>query len=307
MNTYNNYNNLGIESFGTLETNDIDSLIDNQKWDDFTETSTDLTDSLENTFVDLTSESVDFNSENTEESKSSGLFNDKFSLDFDLSVLPGLETSPTDNLSGLSNDLLANSTLSTDTSYSLGELYSDPIEYGDPYTDANYWRQQEGAMSCAVVAQIAVYQSLTGEYISEYDASNYAYQQGWFDPNTGTQPEYVGHILEALNIDTYQTYDASLATLEYVLATGNKAIVGLDANEIWNPQYDSYGYSLEQENLGHAVWVTGINYGSDGSVDVILNDSGIANGSGSVVNYYDFANAWQDYNNFLTIADNPWT
>jgi hypothetical protein len=248
---------------------------------------------------------------NIEESSSWGVFDDRFSLelDFDSSVLPSSESNITDSLGGLSGDLLSDSTLLTYAYNSLGELYSysDPIEYGDPYADSFYWRQQAGDTSCAVVAQISIYESLTGGYISEYDASNYAYQQGWFDPYTGTPLEYTDNILEVLDINTYQTYDASLATLGYVLSTGNKAIVGLDGNEIWNPQYDSYGYSLEQSDAGHAVWVTGINYALDGSVDIILNDSGSAYGNGSVIDYYDFMNAWQDYDYFLTIADNPYT
>jgi hypothetical protein len=81
--------------------------------------------------------------------------------------------------------------------------------------------------------------------------------------------------------------------------------VGLDANEIWDPIYDYFGNPLEQEDGGHAVWVTGIDYGWDGSISIILNDSGTPNGMASVIAYADFMNAWQDYGNFVSIADNP--
>lgn len=225
-------------------------------------------------------------------------------LTYSSTTLQSLETNVTNSSSGLSNKLLANSTLLNNTSNSLG-LYNDPIEYGDPLTDANYWRQQEGDMSCAVVAQICVYESLTGEHIPESDAANYASQQGWFDPTSGTPLEYTSNILEVFGINTVQSNNASLDTLENALSMGDKPIVGLDGNEIWNPQYDQYGNSLEQENAGHAVWVTGINYQSNGSVDIILNDSGTPNGSSSVVDYYDFMNAWSDFDNFVAIADNP--
>jgi hypothetical protein len=222
---------------------------------------------------------------------------DTLLLDFDRPNLGSLEATQNFNLGSLG----------TFATQSLGGLYDDPIEYGDPLSDAYYWRQQQGANSCAVVAQICVYQSLTGGYISEAAASNYAQQQGWFDPLTGTPPQYTGHILDALGIPTYETYNATLSTLEYALAMGDKPIVGLDGNEIWNPQYDWFGNPLEQANAGHAVWVTGIDYESDGSIGIIINDSGTPNGMASVVDAYDFMNAWQDYNYFVSIADNPLT
>ena len=231
----------------------------------------------------------------------------KFTLDFDSPVLPSIETNVNNGLGELSDELLVNSTLLNNSYSSLNELYDDPIEYGDPITDAYYWRQQDGSTSCAVVAQISIYESLTGERITESSASEVAHQQGWFDPVTGTPEEYVGYILEDLNIDTFQMNDATLETLQYALSIGDKPIVGLDANEIWNPQYDLYGNPIEQEDAGHAVWVTGIDYQTDGSVDIILNDSGHPNGSASMVDYYDFMNAWQDYDHFVTIADNPFT
>ncbi|GFE71770.1 hypothetical protein CFPU101_43800 [Chroococcus sp. FPU101] len=51
--------------------------------------------------------------------------------------------------------------------------------------------------------------------------------------------------------------------------------------------------------------MTGIDCESDGSVNIILNDSGTPNGQASVIDYYDFMNAWQDYGNFVIVADNP--
>ena len=191
------------------------------------------------------------------------------------------------------------------TAWNFGSLYNDPIEYGNPLTDAQYWRQQQGAMSCAVVAQMSVYQSLTGHYISEYDASVYAQQQGWFDPVTGTPVEHTGNILDVLGVPTYEMYNASLQTLEHALAYGNKPIVGLDGNEIWNPMRHWDGTPVEQAEAGHAVWVTGIDYEWNGSLGIIVNDSGNPNGSASMIDYHDFMNAWQDYGYFVSIADNP--
>ena len=199
----------------------------------------------------------------------------------------------------LGNLLAANTTLGSSS------LYNDPIEYGTPITDAQYWRQQQGAMSCAVVAQISVFQSLTGHYISEDVASVYAQQQGWFDPVTGTPMWDTGNILDALGVSTYEMQNATLHTLEQALAYGNEPIVGLDGNEIWNPLRNWDGSPIEQDNAGHAVWVTGIDYEWNGSIGIIVNDSGTPNGGASVIDYHDFMNAWQDYGYFVSIADNP--
>ncbi|WP_319423502.1 hypothetical protein [Pleurocapsa sp. FMAR1] len=110
--------------------------------------------------------------------------------------------------------------------------------------------------------------------------------------------------LKSLAIETYRSYNTSFATLQDALSMGDKPIVGLDGNKIWQPQYDQYGNSLEQKDADHAVWVTGINYEFDGSVDIILNDSGTPNGCSSVVEYNDFMNTWSDHDSFVASADN---
>ncbi|MEL7333042.1 MAG: hypothetical protein AAFN12_12390 [Cyanobacteria bacterium J06560_2] len=220
------------------------------------------------------------------------LFNIELDLEFDL--LP----------SG-SLGQLALGNLGAGSSFNFDSLYNDPIEYGSPLTEAYYWRQQQGLFSCAVVAQMGVYQSITGHYISEYDASVFAQQQGWFDPLTGTPVESTGHILDVLGIPTYEFYNASLDTLQQALTYGNKPIVGLDGSEIWNPMRNWDGSPIEQANAGHAVWVTGIDYEWNGSIGIVVNDSGHANGMASVIDYHDFMNAWQDYGYFVSVADNP--
>jgi hypothetical protein len=175
--------------------------------------------------------------------------------------------------------------------------------WGTPNEDAQYWRQQEGAMSCAVVAQISVYESITGEYISETAAANYAQAQGWFDPVAGTMPDDADNLLNVLGIATEQYTNATLDTIAQALYQGDKVIVGLDANEIWNPVYSTTGEPMEQQNAGHAVWVTGIEQLYDGSIGIYLNDSGTPDGQLSAVNSWDFMNAWNDMGNHMIIAD----
>lgn len=226
-------------------------------------------------------------------------------LTYSSTTLQSLETNESNSVGSLSDELLAHSKVSNKNSNSLGGLSESTIEYGDPETDADYWRLQERDYSCAVVAQISVYESFTGESISEDDAVDYAREEGWLESDGGTSLADSDNILADLGIETYTSYDVSFADLEDVLATGDKAIVAVDSNEIWSPQYDRRGDSVEQTDGGHAVWVTGIDYESNGSINIILNDSGDPNGSASVVEYDDFINAWSDYDSFAAIAENP--
>lgn len=225
-------------------------------------------------------------------------------LTYSSTTLQSLETNESNSSGGLSEELLAHSDVLKKNA-SLGSLYENTIEYGDPLADADYWREQNTDYTCAVVAQISVYESLTGEYISEADAADYAYEEGWLDPDSGTFLEDAGNILEDLGIETYSSYDNNFADLEDALARGDKPIVALDSSEIWEPQYDRQGNSVEQEDAGHAVWVTGIDYESNGSVNIIINDSGDPYGRESIIDSSDFMNAWSDTDCFVTIAENP--
>jgi hypothetical protein len=209
----------------------------------------------------------------------------------------------TGNLFGLSSTSSKNALGSATTA----ARYDTLIEWGHPETDQYYWREQSGQDSCAVVAQISAYQSLTGNYVSEQAACNYAQAKGWFNPQSGTPLRYMGKILNALGISTTQEYHATLGTIATALNEGDKPIVALNANEIWYPKHDRYGNPVEQSVAGHAVWVTGIDEEANGSFDVVLNDSGTPYGRSEVVSYRDFYNAWSDYNCFLTVADNPFT
>lgn len=177
--------------------------------------------------------------------------------------------------------------------------------FGNPVENAQFWQQQSGQNSCAVVAQTSVFESITGVPIDEKKACDIAQQNGWFDPEIGTHPNDIGKLLNELGIPTEQKYNGSLEDIADALENGDHVIVGLDAQEIWEPLRDANGAPIEQTNAGHAVWLTGINTQSDGSVKIILNDSGHPNGKMAVVDALDFLNAWEDYSNFLVVADAP--
>ncbi|WP_414545180.1 hypothetical protein [Nostoc sp. CCY0012] len=177
--------------------------------------------------------------------------------------------------------------------------------FGNPVENSQFWQQQRGQSSCAVVAQTSVFESITGICIPEEKACEIAQENGWFDPEIGTRPSDVGKLLNELGVPTEQKYNANLEDIADALEKGDSVIVGLDANEIWNPMRDANSAPIEQTNAGHAVWVTGINTQADGSVKIILNDSGNPNGKMASVDALDFLNAWEDYSNFLVVADAP--
>jgi hypothetical protein len=177
--------------------------------------------------------------------------------------------------------------------------------FGEPGENAEFWHQQSGQNSCAVVAQISIFESITGVTISEEKACEIAQENGWFDPDIGTYPSDVGKLLNELGVPTDQKYDGHLEDIADALEKGDRVIVALDANEIWSPMRDANGAAIEQPNGGHAVWVTGIDTQPDGSVKIILNDSGHPDGKMTSIDAVDFLNAWEDYSNFIVVADAP--
>ena len=177
--------------------------------------------------------------------------------------------------------------------------------FGEPMENADFWHQQSGQNSCAVVAQTSIFEAIRGVHISEEKACEISQENGWFDPDIGTRPSDVGKLLNKLGVPTEQKYDSHLEDIADALEKGDLVIVALDANEIWYPMRDADGTAIEQPNGGHAVWVTGIDTQADGSVKIILNDSGNPDGQMTAIDAVDFLNAWEDYSNFIVVADAP--
>ena len=176
--------------------------------------------------------------------------------------------------------------------------------WGAPLDDASHWRHQAGANSCAVVAQASIYEAITGNQISEAQACQMAESQGWFDPEIGTRPDQMGAFLHGLGVETYSQYNGTLEDIARALDQGNKVMVGLDPHEIWTPlRHPLTDQPLEQPDGGHAVWVTGLTQGPDGSVQVLVNDSGIPDGRMCSIDAKDFLNAWDDFGNHLVVAE----
>jgi hypothetical protein len=174
--------------------------------------------------------------------------------------------------------------------------------FGDPVSDFSDWHHQAGDNSCAVVAQMGVYESVTHQHMTEQQLCDFAQAHGWYNPQSGTPPQCIGNVLNALGVPTEQHYNGSLSEIAGALARGDKVIVGVNANDIWHAEHAPDGTPLQHAPAGHAVWVTGINVAPDGSATVYLNDSGTAHGGMMSVDARDFVNAWKDYGNLTVIS-----
>ncbi|GEM_PF-2467645 len=174
---------------------------------------------------------------------------------------------------------------------------------GNPFGDAQYWQQQH-ANDCAVMAQTDVYNALTGHHLTEQQALNIVTQHGWYHDGTTLQDS--NKLLNYFHIPTQEYANASIQDLYKALQHGDQVIVGLNANDIWFPHRDPVtGAPVEQAVAGHAVWVTGIEQAPNGSIKVILNDTGTPNGRMETVDAADFMNAWHDFSDFMIVAHAP--
>lgn len=173
---------------------------------------------------------------------------------------------------------------------------------GTPEADAAHWHQQEGDNSCAVAGQCGILESITGQPVDESQMAQLAEDNGWYHPDRGTNPADVGKILEAHGVPCESGHHRDLMDIFQALDRGDKVMVGLDANEIWTPQHDADGVPIDQPDAGHAVWVTGYEVSDDGTIQLITNDTGIADGAARPVDIDDFCNAWKDFDRFATIT-----
>ncbi|MCX4671956.1 C39 family peptidase [Streptomyces sp. NBC_01381] len=185
---------------------------------------------------------------------------------------------------------------------------SDPnAVLGNPGEAMGVWQQHQGEGACAIGAQGMVLEYLTGQRISEEELTAEAAAEDGFD-GTGTAPDDLGNLLERHGVPVQQVEDASLEQLEGVLAEGEAAIVGLDADEIWAPGHDAGDDTVGDlpgipgQGANHAVWVTGIDHSDPEHPMVVLNDSGHPEGQGLQVPLEEFMGAWQDSGNLLVAA-----
>ena len=169
--------------------------------------------------------------------------------------------------------------------------------YGDPVAARPYWHQQRTS-DCGELAVADVVGELTGSEPTEVDVTSLAVSTPstagpgtvWgHDGNTNIRnlPVLLAHYgIHANNVK------ATTGALEQALGAGQKVIVLVNAETIWNRPG-------QRKSANHFVVVTGIDAGSG---VVHLNDSGVANGSDEQVPLAVFEQAWATYHNSAVLT-----
>jgi len=169
-----------------------------------------------------------------------------------------------------------------------------------------HWHWQCADDSCAIVAQEFILDSLTGHNFSEQELLQEASQNGWYTPGGGTPLYQVGNLLEAHGFQVEHHSGATIEDIAQKLANGEKIIVGVDADEIWEQGRNYWKDELigdlsgiPGQDANHAVQVIGIDRSDSQNPMVILNDPGTPNGMGLRVPVDEFVDAWADSEHFM--------
>lgn len=175
-------------------------------------------------------------------------------------------------------------------------------------SDLGDWDLQHLDDTCSIVAQEYILDEIGQAYgidFSEDELLEIATTNGWYTPDGGTPALYMGSLLEAHGIGVEKTVNASLEDINWQLQAGNKVLVAVDSDEIWNPD------GIDEDDLianlqgmpgqkpNHTVQVVGIDNSDPNNPMIILNDPGIRDGKGLTVPADNFLDAWEDSNNFM--------
>ena len=171
--------------------------------------------------------------------------------------------------------------------------------YGNPAAAAPYWRYQTNDSDCGEMAVADVVGQVTGDEPTETQVTTVAentpstvHSGPIWAPGKDTYNGHVAALLAHYGIQSTPSH-GSMQVLEQDLANGQKPIVGLNAETIWNQPGDR-----TQED--HFVVVTGI----DTSTGIVhLNDSGIKNGKDEQVPISTFEKAWATSHNFVVTTN----
>lgn len=193
-----------------------------------------------------------------------------------------------------------------DTPYDNQDVsYNDDSIIGDPVDDMEHWHQQTYKDTCAITSQEFILDDLTGLDFSEDELRQEALDNGWYTDGGGTPLECIGNILESHGIPIEKEYGCTLEDLSDKLAQGEKVMVAIDADEIWNPneidldEVLANAYGMPGQGVNHAVQVIGIDNSDPNNPMVILNDPGHPDGQGMTVPADQFINAWQDGDGYM--------
>lgn len=169
----------------------------------------------------------------------------------------------------------------------------DPSVVGHPADAMSHWEDQGETQRCGLYSQKFIIEELTGKELDIDKMADIASEHGWFSETNGTNPGDLNKMLDYYGIPNEMSWNNGLEDLHNVLANGGRAIVAIDADEIWHGEEDGIFSPLDSAN--HAVEVAGIDYSDPDNPMVILNDSGNPDsGCGEMVPADKFMDAWAD-------------
>jgi len=174
---------------------------------------------------------------------------------------------------------------------------------GDPGTGMTHWHEQTRVDTCGVVSQEFILDDVFDRDFTEPELREIATSEGWYTPGGGTPLPEMGRLLEYFNLEVDYQEGCTLEDLSQKLDEGQKVIVALDSDEVWNPGaadddllYSRWG--LPGQDANHAVQVIGIDNSDPEHPSIILNDPGMAEGQGLMVPADTFMDAWEDSNHY---------
>jgi Peptidase_C39 like family len=169
--------------------------------------------------------------------------------------------------------------------------------YGNPAAAAPYWRHQTSS-DCGEMSVADVVGQVTGDEPTEQQITTMAqntrstvHSGSMWAPGEYTSNGDLTVLLARYAIEAVASH-SSIQALEQDLADGQKVIVGLNDETIWNEPGD-------RTNEDHFVVVTGV----DTRADVVhLNDSGSRKGRDEQVPVATFETAWSTSHNFIVVT-----
>ncbi len=165
---------------------------------------------------------------------------------------------------------------------------------GDPAQSMKEWEYQGDTGRCALYSQKFVIEELTNQEIDIEELADLAEGNGWFSESSGTPLLNMDKILDYYGIHSEMSFHNEISDLQNCLESGGKAIVTIDADEIWYGESDDL--FTPGDGANHAVEVIGIDHSDSNEPMVILNDSGNPQGCGEMVPLDVFLDAWEDGN-----------
>jgi hypothetical protein len=187
----------------------------------------------------------------------------------------------------------------TYTDFSVPVLDASFDVTGSPAEDMALWDQQDDPSSCAVATTNMLFRSV-GLDVGEANVAYVFEEAGIYDPATGTNPDSIDEVINAIaqasDLDVHAEAVSGFTpeSLEEMLDSGVRPLVGVDASELYDPMTQTLNEAGLIPDAGHAVQVTGIVHTPDGDF-VVINDPGAPDGAGMQVPMDQFMDAAEDY------------